>query len=441
MDGLKYLNPLTLSFKGDHFSLEKDFRRDNIIVSLPRIRSALLLVTFLYGIFGLLDGEMAGDAKNAIWMIRFLIVVPSGLIVFFLSHRPFFINYSQPLLFLLCYLGAAGIITMIALAPNSPASSSYYAGLILILITIHTFLQMNITWGGLCNLAITLSFEIVTNIMTPLPRNIQLNNQFFFLAASFICVAAGYLNEINVRNRYLLQFLLNREKENVIQQKKKMEVLGTMSSGIAHDLNNMLTSLQGYTELSLNEAPTDSSIQPYLEEVFHVSHRAKYMTEEILQFIRGETDEPGLVNTESLLKGVENYIRPLLSTSISFSWCNGVNTPFRSDEYQLHRILINLCTNSLHAMEETGGMLQLEARNNPEGEISIEIRDTGPGIPLENREKIFDPFYTTKQIGRGTGLGLFVVKQLLERLGGRIVLESEEGKGTVFTLFLPLGNG
>jgi len=268
------LHPFSLNFRGERASLEKEYRNDNIRSSLNRIRSALILVTFLYGFFGFLDNRMSPEEKELMWLIRFLIVVPCALIVLYLTYRPLFLKYSQHLLLALCLIGALGIIAITAFSTSS-ASYSYYAGLILIIITIHTYLQMRFLWGGSCTLLIVLAYEVINYLYIRPPRLIFYNNQFFFLSSALICLAAGYINEVNVRIRYLSELLLKEEKEKVLGQKRKMEILGTISSGIAHDFNNMLTALQGYTELSLNETDSDSPVHAYQEEVLAVARRAQ----------------------------------------------------------------------------------------------------------------------------------------------------------------------
>ena len=435
----KDIHTFTLFFIGENAFLEKEYRRENLMKSLPMLRAVLILVTLVYGIFGFLDGYMAPNVKEILWFIRFALVVLAAFFLLFLSFGNAFLSHSQVFLFVLSYLGALGILGMIILAGPSPASSSYYAGLLLIIITIHFGFPLLFHWAAFANLSIVFTYEIVSVFYGDLPVIIGLNNQFFFLSTAFICLAAGYLNEKNMRKSYLLGRLLDREREKVLDQKKKMEVLGTMSSGIAHDLNNILTSLQGYTELSLRETGRESPAYAYQEEVFRAVHRAQAMTSEILSFIRDEPAEMGPVSPAELLGNVAHYIRPLLLPGIGFSLECGTDRILWSDENQLHRILSNLCTNALHAMEEEGGRLALEAEDKGSDEICIRISDTGPGIAAYIRNKIFEPGFTTKKNSKGTGLGLFVVKQLTERLKGRLVLESEKGKGTVFSLYLPTG--
>ncbi len=437
MKFVKDMNPFTLSFRGSRASLEKEYLNDTIVKSLKRIRVVIILTTFLYGFFGLLDGFMVQNALGVVWIIRYAVVIPCAILMYLLSYGKNFTHHSQLLLFLISYLGAVGIILMIIAAGQSPASSSYYVGLILIIITLTFGFQLLFPWAFFCTFMIVLTYEFGILVYGTLSPQMQLNNQFFFLSSVLVCLAAGYLNEINQRQRYLFSHLLDQEKIKSKEQKKKMEILGSLSGGIVHDLNNMLTSLQGYSELSLHETEKDSPAYSYQEEIFRVTNRAQTMTREILSFLRDESVVLKPVNLRDVFSNVEKYVTPLLKPSIDFSFTIETENKLWSDDNQLHRILMNLCTNSLQAMEERGGRLILVGEETASGEIRIGVNDTGTGILDSDRERIFEPCYTTKGHDSGTGLGLYVVRELVESLKGRLEMRSESGRGTEFSLFFP----
>jgi signal transduction histidine kinase len=435
----KSLHPISLSFTGQWSFLEEDFKNKNTSESLPRIRLALILAILLYAIFGLLDLRLVPEIREIFWFIRYILIIPASLFILYLTYKPLFLKWSQGFLIFVCYYGALGIIAMAAIADLS-GTNGYYIGLILIFITIHNFLQIRFLWASFCTLAIVISYEVISYIFIKPERLVQMNIHFFFFSSALLCMAAGYINEKNLRHNYLLEYLFKKEQEKTIKQKHKMELLGTISSGVAHDFNNMLTSLQGYTELSLNETNKDSPAFSYQNEVLRVTQRAQKMTQEILSFSRTETEEKKIVNVKNIFSEVEKHITPFMDKSIHFSWQDNSTGIVTSDEHQLHRILINLCTNAIQAMENTGGELSLAGDDSPEGDLIIIIKDNGPGISKEVQKKIFESYFTTKKEGKGTGLGLFIVKEKVHLLGGTISLNSTPGEGTEFILSFPPTN-
>ncbi len=251
--------------------------------------------------------------------------------------------------------------------------------------------------------------------------------------------------------------MLNEKQklETQLRQSQKMEAMGTLAAGIAHDFNNVLTPIIGFTELSIRSLPEDSKIRNNLSKVYQASHRAKELVQQILTFSRKNAAERMPVKVYLILKESLQLLRASIPSTIEI--IKNIDTtckPIMGDPTQIHQIVLNLCTNAYHAMLEEGGKLTIALKQlsfNSEtfldnkifaiGEYNLlEISDTGCGIEKSIIDKIFEPYFTTKPQGEGTGLGLSVVHGIVTDMGGHIALESIPGSGTTFRLYFPCIN-
>ncbi|MDM8526148.1 response regulator [Desulfococcaceae bacterium HSG8] len=242
-----------------------------------------------------------------------------------------------------------------------------------------------------------------------------------------------------------------QESEARLRQAQKMEAIGTMAGGIAHDFNNILFPVLGYAQMLSDDIPKDSPFQSQLKEVIKGTLRAKNLVKQILAFSRHSDQKNKPLKIEIILKEVLKLSRATLPATIEIrqdiqNECGMV----MADTTRIHQIVMNLITNAFHAMEDKGGTLTIALRkgdftreNLPAPELSpgpyicLTVTDTGIGMDAATREKIFDPYFTTKEVNKGTGLGLSVVHGIVKTYNGRIVLESEPGRGTSFQVFLP----
>jgi len=244
-----------------------------------------------------------------------------------------------------------------------------------------------------------------------------------------------------------------RQNEKILRQAQKMEAIGTLAGGIAHDFNNILTPIIGYTEMTMMTLPPEEPVQTNLEEVLKASHRAKDLVKQILTFSRQSEHEVKPIRLIPLIKEVTQLLHGSVLPSIELRL--NIQTErdiVKADPTQMHQVIMNLCTNALHAMKDKGGILEIGARqltvdNRTHGPltrlhfgayIEITIRDSGHGMERIVLERIFEPFFTTKRSGEGTGMGLAVVHGIITSLHGAITVESEVGKGTTFHVVLPL---
>ncbi len=249
------------------------------------------------------------------------------------------------------------------------------------------------------------------------------------------------------------QMLKDKEKlEQQLRQSQKMEAIGTLAGGIAHDFNNILAAIIGYAELATNESHNFPTINEYCHEILTASNRAKNLVQQILTFSR-QTDALSIVfHPANIINESIKLLRPSLPSTIKIVEEIDLDAgPIIADPTQFNQLLMNLCTNAFHAMEENGGVLAIHLAEKyldehdlkykidaqPGKYVHLSISDTGVGIPKEIQEKIFEPYFTTKDIGKGTGMGLAIVHGQVTNFGGFISLYSEENKGTVFNIFIP----
>ena len=242
------------------------------------------------------------------------------------------------------------------------------------------------------------------------------------------------------------------ELESQLRQAQKMESIGTLAGGIAHDFNNILSAIIGYTEIARMSTEPKSTVHRNLGEVLKASQRAKNLVSQILTFSRQTRSEFGPVQVRLIAMEVIKMLRATLPASIEVVSELTTQAAVLADANQLHQVLMNLCTNAFQAMRADGGRLRLdlcEVRlegtssaaqmdNLKPGEyLKLTVSDTGAGMDRETLGRIFDPYFTTKAKGEGTGLGLSMTYGIVKAHQGAIVADSRPGEGSVFTIYLP----
>lgn len=254
-------------------------------------------------------------------------------------------------------------------------------------------------------------------------------------------------------NIMLLFIDLTEQKELEVQfvQSQKMQAVGQLAGGVAHDFNNLLTAIIGFCDLLLlRHKPGDPSFGDIMQ-VKQNSNRAANLVRQLLAFSRQQTLRPRVHDVSDILTEVSHLMRRLIGSNIDLDLVHGFNLGMvKVDIGQMEQVLINLAVNARDAMEN-GGHLIITTENfftdkpiicgedeMPAGDwVSIAVEDTGCGISKENLSRIIEPFFTTKDVGQGTGLGLATVYGIIRQTGGYLAVESEVGKGTVFTIYLP----
>jgi PAS domain S-box-containing protein len=241
------------------------------------------------------------------------------------------------------------------------------------------------------------------------------------------------------------------ELETHLAQADKLEAIGTMAGGIAHDFNNILSAILGYTQMALRKCPEDSAIHRDLQAVLLGSRRAAELVKQILTFSRHQQRAEQPVQIGLVVKEAVKFLRASIPTTVEIRMDIRSDAAVLAEPTDLHRIVINLCTNAALAMQDHGGLLELSlaevdldqpfALDHPGVSagrfVRLTVRDTGHGMTREVQAHIFEPFFTTRERGEGTGMGLAVVHGIVTRCHGAITVESEPGRGTTFELLLP----
>ena len=243
-----------------------------------------------------------------------------------------------------------------------------------------------------------------------------------------------------------------RKLEIRMQQSQKLESIGTLAGGIAHDFNNILSPIMGYAEMLLEDIPKDSPFRKKLSGIHSGALRARDLVKQILAFSRQEKSDLKLMRIQPVIKEALHLIRSTIPTTIDIKQdihpdCD----PVKSDPTQIHQIVMNLATNAYHAMEENGGVLNVGLKPVEFGKYDVitpdmtpglyaclSVSDTGIGMDKTLQDKIFNPFFTTKKKGKGTGMGLSVVHGIVLSMNGVVQVYSEPGIGTQFKVYFPV---
>jgi len=494
-----HLNPVTLRFSGPLAHLENRFQKDYLDQSIPHIRLVLILATILYAIFGILDYLLVPGQKYLFWTIRYAIICPVLILTTIVLRFQPVQKMIQPILSGLIVISGSGIIAMILIAPP-PINYSYYAGLILAFMFGYTFVRAQFIWASLGAWCLVILYEIAAIGIAKTPMPVLINNNFFFISANLIGMLACYFIERYARRDFYLVHLLADEQEKVqaanldleqrvqmrtneleaanqelaleikerqhaeteqtrladqLKQAEKMEAVGSMAAGVAHDLNNILSGLVSYPGLLLLDLPDESPLRQPILTIKKSGEKAAAMVQDLLALARRGVTHKEVVNPNDLISEYldspefanleQQHPHVRFTADLTADLLNVLVSPVH-----LLKAVMNLTSNAAEALLVDGEVV-IKTRNRSLDQpinrhetiaagdyITIQVYDSGVGIAEQDLERIFEPFYTKKQLGRsGTGLGMTVVWSTIKDADGYIDVESKEGYGTTFTLYLP----
>jgi signal transduction histidine kinase/ActR/RegA family two-component response regulator len=494
-----HLHPVSLAFRYEQSHLEEKFLDQYLINSLAIVRISLFFGVLLYGVFGILDAVLIPDKKIIFWIIRYAVYCPFALLLIAFTYTEQYKKVMQPVLSFTVTLAGSGIIYMVLVA-SPPVTFSYYTGLILVFMLSYTVTRLRFVWATCSGWLLVLLYELTAVFLVKTPVPVLINNNFFFIGANLIGMLACYTIEYYARRDFFMQELLMIEQEKVrnardrleerveertaevvnahillkkemaerlimekerkqiqeqLQRQQKMESLGLMAGGVAHDLNNILSGIIGYPELLLMKLPEDSELRTPVRAIHESGQRAAAVVADLLTVARGAASVREIHNlntvTREYLNSPEYYKMESLYPNIT---CTHLLTATDADvscsAVHVKKCIMNLVLNAAEAIV-AGGTVVVSTRNQfidsgagaegdlPTGEyVILSVEDTGPGIAKEDVEHIFEPFYSKKVMGRsGTGLGLSVVWNTMEDHNGKVSITGSE-KGTCFQLYFPL---
>ncbi len=242
-----------------------------------------------------------------------------------------------------------------------------------------------------------------------------------------------------------------KQLETQLQQARRMEAVGRLAGGIAHDFNNLLTIIKGYAELALNRPKISPELHTDIERIEDASERASTLVRQLLAFSRRQVLQPKLVDLNSIVLGLDKLLRRLMDEDVQMATLPGKTIgTIKADPGQVEQVIMNLVMNARDAMPK-GGRLTVETSDveldaayasehvsvKPGRYVMLAVSDTGVGMSADTVAHIFEPFYTTKESGRGTGLGLSTAYGIVKQSGGYIWVYSEPGRGSTFKVYLP----
>jgi signal transduction histidine kinase len=302
--------------------------------------------------------------------------------------------------------------------------------------------------------AINMREELMDAIGTGIAKSfddLEYDDHFLSVAISPFSEGA-VITTIDVTDRKQAEADKERFEAQMLQA-QKLEAVGTLAGGIAHDFNNILWIISGNTELAASDLPADSPAHHNLNRIERACHRAKELVSQILSFSRQSAQEKQPLKITAIVKESLKLLRASLPSTIDIRQNIPSESPtIMADLSQINQVVVNLCTNAAHAMRAEGGVLEVslvdialdgqEANRHqdlaPGQYVILSVMDTGHGISPQDMDRIFDPFYSTKQVDEGIGMGLSVTHGIVKDHGGAITVHSKPGKGTTVHVLLPV---
>ncbi len=489
-----HLNRINLKFDLSGKYLEKPFQEKYFHTNVNHLRNCHFYTIFFYVLAGLVDYFLFPQDVGYLFLVRFLIVVPIFSIGYFFTYSRHYQKLWQEISFGYILLTGGSFIAFMVIA-QPPKSYDYYVGVLFCMMFGYTFIRERFIHASIAGLILICAYLITSVVILQIPYHTLFYSVFYLFAVNFLGMLIARHLEISARKDFFLEYQLSKEQDKVLRlnielehrvaertldleasnkmlktrvddlhaserqrhkleeqlrQAYKMEAIGTLAGGIAHDFNNILSGIFGYAQLAEMHIHDREKAKKYLGQIIKGGQRASALVQQILTFSRQAEHQKIPIKVSVILKEALKLLRSSIPTSIEIQKDIDSTAGIMADPTQIHQVIMNLCTNAYQAMDDSGGVLTVglheveinDSDDNPgvmPGKyLKLEISDTGGGIEEKNLKRIFDPYFTTKEVGKGTGLGLSMVDGIVKKHNGCISVKSEPGKGTNFQVFWPM---
>ncbi|MDA5194543.1 sensor histidine kinase [Govanella unica] len=444
------IRPFSLRFTDE--GLERRFAIDRMDRALFSIRILLLAGVVLYALFGVLDAFVLGSSSKAALLIRFGVVVPVLLAVFLFTFTAYFNRMAQLALGFAMFMAGLGIIAMTAVA-TAPGNALYYAGLIMVVSFCLNLLRLRWTNAAVLALTLVLIYQPVAMWINPIDEYLIVSNNFFLVMSTGVGIFSCYVQELYMRRDYLHAEMLRLEKlrsdELLAAAESASRAKSDFLSVVSHELRTPLNAILGFSEVMQQRLFGPIGQEKYVGYVDDIHSAAGHLLKIVTDVLDLSKAEVGKLVIDEEKVDVIDVLQSSLRLLREQAAESGLRLSFDMPDWEpelvadsrlLKQVFINLIGNAIK-FTPPGGSVNVRLASIAKGGLAIYFTDTGIGIAKENIEKVMEPFVQVESAFArrygGTGLGLPLVKRIIELHGGFMTLDSRLGAGTTISVVLP----
>jgi signal transduction histidine kinase len=444
------LNRILLIFR--NVEVERDFSAHSFAQSIFFIRLYLLAAVVLYSTFGVLDGLIGAEARQALWLIRYGFAVPAMLLILALSYAKNFERFVQPLLATAMSAAGLGVVFMTAVLPP-PFNSQYYAGLIMVVIYCGSLLGLRFSYSLMVTIGLWASYQVVGIYVNPIPPGDYISNNFFLGMATGVGLFCSYILETHIRNNYVAQKIIE-QKNHVMKglldeaeaaNRAKSEFLAVMS----HELRTPLNAILGFSEMLRGELMGPLGSPKYIEYSGDIHESGQHLLAIINDILDLAKAESGKLELSESVFDVNTQVEATLRMCYQKAAESKVKVEFTPSRGDLHvladerlfrQVALNIISNAVK-FTPAGGKVTVDVHVARETGATLTVKDSGIGIAAKDIDRVLRPFEQVESaLSRrhgGTGLGLPYSKRVIEIHGGTLKLSSQVNQGTTVRVSLP----
>jgi signal transduction histidine kinase len=445
------LRRLTLVFADP--AIERRFVIENLTRSLPVVRLFLLAGATLYAVFGLLDAYVVPEVRTEVWLIRYAAVCPIMLAIMLLTYTSAFPRLAQIALSVAMLAAGLGILGMTALAA-APGNALYYAGLIMVVIYGSSLVRLRLVNAAAISLALVALYQVVAIVINPIPRQLLVNNDFFLAMSVATGLFSSYMQELIVRRDFVSNERIRWEKAAADELRIQAEAANRSKSDflavMSHELRTPLNAILGFTQIMQSRmfGPVGSErYVAYVDDIHKTANHLLSIITDILDLSKAEAGKLTLSEEEFDLVGILDQCLRLLreraaeqGLRLSLQAPPAAGLRLKGDERLVKQAFLNLIGNAIK-FTPAGGSISVAFAREPDGAWTLRFVDTGIGIGEADLARVLEPFVQVESAFArkhgGTGLGLPLVKKVMELHDGRLEISSTLGAGTTVAVRFP----